>query len=137
MLPIFVLLIIAVAAVGYALFIRSKMAAAAASVGKADVVAASTGFAKFWAILDGWKSSVLAWIAAAAQAIAFIPHLLSYVNEDLLKQWQSLPWTTVFDAKIANMITFACALIIPVTHAAGLAKAAATVPVTPTQTPGS
>jgi|WetSurMetagenome_2_1015567.scaffolds.fasta_scaffold01778_2 hypothetical protein len=137
MLLIIVLIIITAGAVGYALFIRSKMAAAAASTGKSDVVAASTGFAKFWAILEGWKSSVLAWIAAAAQAIAFVPHLLGYVNEDLLKQWQALPWITVFDAKVANFVTFACAMLIPITHAAGLAKAAATPPVNPSQTPGS
>ena len=137
-LHLVLLLVVVVAAITlYVWFINLKMTQTAIVTGKADVVTASTGFAKFWAILEGWKTIVVSAIAGVAQFLAALPHLLAYLDEDLLKQWQALPWATVVDAKVANLITFACALIIPVTHAAGLAKAAATVPVTPTQTPGS
>ncbi len=137
-LHLVLLLVVVVAAITlYVWFINLKMTQTAIVTGKADVVTASTGFAKFWAILEGWKTHICAAIIGIAQGLAFLPHILAYLDEDLLKQWQALPWATVVDAKVANLITFACALIIPVTHAAGLAKAAATVPAAPTQTPGS
>jgi hypothetical protein len=134
---LFLLAIVIAAITLYVWFINLKMMQTAIVTGKADVVAAKTGFAKFWAILQGWKTHILAAIVGGVQLVASIPHILAYLDEDLLKQWQALPWATVVDAKVANLITFACALIIPVTHAAGLAKAAATAPATPTQTPGS
>lgn len=132
-----ILIGVVIAAAAYIEFIKSKMALTATVTGKANVVAAKTGFAKFWAALEGWKSNILAWVAAVAQALAALPHVLGYLDEDLLKQWQALPWASVIDAKAANLVTFGCAVLIPVVHSAGLAKAAATVPVTPPQTPAA
>ena len=112
-------------------FINSKMAETAKVMGKAAEVAAAKGIAKVWALVEGWKTTILAVIAFIVHLPGLIASLLGYLDEDLLRAWQSLPWTNVVDAKIANWITLAIAVLIPLTHSIGVNKAAKTVPVAP------
>lgn len=112
----------------YAKFIRAKMASTAQVTGKAETVAASAGFTKLWAMIEGWKTIVLAAVGGAVNLLAAVPNLLAYLDPELLKAWQALPWASVFDAHTAGMVNFALAFLIPVTHAIGLYRAAKTPP---------
>jgi hypothetical protein len=112
----------------YVKVIDSKMAETARVMGKAKTVAAASGFAKLWAILEGWKTHILAATAAFANAFALTPHIIGYFDEDLLREWQMLPWASVVDEKTANLITLGCAVLIALTHTFGLNKAAKTPP---------
>jgi hypothetical protein len=112
----------------YVKVIDSKMAETARVMGKAEIVAAASGFAKLWAIFEGWKTHILAATAAAANAFALTPQILGYFDEDLLREWQTLPWGSVVDEKTANLITLGCAALIALTHSFGLNKAARTPP---------
>ncbi len=119
---------VAVQVAVYFKVIKSKMAETAIVLGKADIVAASSGFGKVWARLLGWKTNILAWIAVAVNGLAALPHLVGYIDAGLLQEWQSLPWATIFDAKVAAYISFGIAAIIPLTHSFGLNQAAKTPP---------
>ena len=118
----------------YFRFIGAKMAETAKVTRKAATVAAATGASKFWALLEGWKTHILAWTTAAIafllQLSCIIGAVLGYLDEDLLRAWQAAPWSSIVDAKIANWLTLGLALIIPITHSIGVNKAAKTVPAT-------
>lgn len=123
----------------YVHFIASRMTRAAVATDKAATVAAVPGPAKLWAMLEGWKTNALAWIAAIVALVAQLPAIISAVlgsvDADLLRAWQSAPWSSVIDAKVANWITLGITLVIPLTHAAGLSRAAQITPAPPTAPP--
>ena len=101
MIP-FILALIALAVALGALFlfrfINTKMAETAKVTGKAATVAAATGASKFWALIEGWKTHILAFAAAAVAFLVQLPSVigavLGYLDEDLLRAWQAAPWST-------------------------------------------
>lgn len=121
----FFAVVVAVIFVIYVTVISKHLTVAGVATGKDATVASTSGwFAWLDAKTANWKTVILAWIAALAQ-------VGSYLTSDVVAGWKDLPWASVFDAKVANWITFACAALIPILHAQGVAKAAVTPPVDP------
>lgn len=128
-ITVFVVILVAIAGYFYVCAISGKLSIANAAINKDALVANAQGIvAKIGAHLSGWKTVILAWIAGAVQLLQALPGMLS---DDLLHQWQQLPWANVVDAKVANWITIGCALLIPIIHAQGVAHAATTPLVDP------
>ena len=98
--------------------VKPKLDEAARTLGKADTVAASTGFAKLWASLAGYKTVL-------ATGLGFIPQLFT---PEAVSQFQVLPWGSFVDQATANKIMAAGVFLGWIAHAYGLAKAAATPP---------
>ena len=115
--------VVTVCGVVYVLFVTHRIGTANALLGKDAIVADTSGW-KAWigAKLIGWKTIVLAWLAGLVQAIS------AFLASDL-SPWQNMPWEKVLDEKVANWITFAIAMLIPLTHAAGMKVAAQQTPV--------
>ena len=106
----------------YQMFIQPKMAETSQVLGKAQTVAKADGvFAKFTALLSGWKTIILA-------VVAGLPQFVQLLSPEMLQSLQGLPWGEIFDPKVANAISFACAALIPITHVIGLNQAAKTTP---------
>ena len=121
--------VLAVAGYFYVAAISGKLAIANAAINQPALVANAQGIVQLiGAKLSGWKTVILAWIAGFVQLLQALPSMLS---DDMLHQWQQLPWASVIDAKVANWITIGCALLIPVIHAQGVAHAATTPPTDP------
>jgi hypothetical protein len=120
--------LILVGVVEYFRFIKNKMKETAAVTGKADIIAASSGIGKVQAAFIGWKTNILAWVAAFVNCLAALPHVLAYLDEDMLKAWQQIPWVSVFDAKLASYINIGIAILIPITHSIGINAAAKVEP---------
>lgn len=110
-----------VAAVVYARTILTHMTVTAQAIDKPALLDGLTGLTWLNTKLLGWKTVILGWIAAATQAVAF------FLSSDL-SPWKDLPWTLVFEQRIANYITFACAMLVPLTHTMGLSRAARAAP---------
>jgi hypothetical protein len=108
----------------YSLIVKPKMVEAAKVLGKADTLSTKTGIAWIWAKVDGWKTPILSSIAGIFQMVQLIP-------ADLISEWQQLPWGGVFQSTVANKISVACAFLIAITHAVGIAKAAKATPKAP------
>lgn len=128
-------LVIALGAYFYFHFINAKMAETAKVTGKAATVASATGLSRYWALIEGWKTHILAWAAAVVALLVQLPSIigavLGYLDEDALRAWQAAPWANIVDAKVASWLTLGLALVIPITHSIGVNKAAKTVPMTP------
>lgn len=115
--------VIAVLGYFYVGVVRQPLKVASEAMGKPALVANAQGFfASLDAKLTNWKTVILAWIAGLSQVFSFL-------TTDVIQGWQQLPWANVFDAKVANWITIACALLIPVVHAQGIKKAALAPPI--------
>lgn len=115
--------LVLVVAIGYVWYVLGHLAKANEIVDKQALVDDAQGWwAKLNAKLFGWKTIILGWIAAGTQAVSFL------LTQDF-SPFKDLPWTMVFEQRVANWITFACAALIPITHALGL-KAAAQIPPT-------
>ena len=108
----------------YTIYIKSRMSTVAAVTGKAAVVQATTNpLSKAWVWLSGWKTIIMGWIAAICGVFSAIP-------SDMISGWTSLPWASVFDQRLAAIITIVMGMLIPIVHSSGLAKAAVTPPTT-------
>jgi hypothetical protein len=106
----------------YSLVIKPKLAEAAQVLGKSETVAVTDGWgAWIWAKIDGWKTIIVAFIGGLPQVIQLIP-------AEIITEWQQLPWGVVFEQSVANKISAACALLVAITHSAGILKAAKTAP---------
>lgn len=117
--------LVAVIGYFYVNVVRQQLRVAGTAMDKPSVVAQAQGFlATLDAHLINWKTVILAWIAGLVQAVQLIP-------TEALSSWQGLPWAQVVDAKVANWITIGCALLIPILHSRGVAKAALTPPADP------
>jgi len=114
-----------VAAIYYTI-IKPKMIEFSKTIGKAEAVAAApAGWATFLAKLDGWYTQILAAIAGGVQVISLT---FQSLNADVIKQFQALPWASVFDQALANKISLFCTFLIPITYVIALTKAANTTP---------
>ena len=110
----------------YYTIIKPKMIEFSQTIGKAETVAAApAGWSTFLAKLDGWHTQILAAIAGGVQAISLT---FQNLDADAIKEWQALPWASVFDQALANKISLFCAFLIPVTHVIAISKAANTTP---------
>jgi hypothetical protein len=111
------------AAAGYVYFgiVRPKLTIAGAAMGKADTVAAATGFSKVWASLAGYKTIIVSAVGGIAQ-------LFTPATEQAVKEFAGLPWPQIVDQATANKISIACTILVWLTHAVGYEKAAVTVP---------
>ena len=108
--------------VGYATVVRRHLDVVATALDKPAMVDEAEGFwARLNARLLGWKTIILAAVAAVTQAVpAFLDAYLPTIKD--------APWAQVVDGKVASWISFGCVLLIPLTHAIGLSKAAVTPP---------
>lgn len=102
----------------YLVFLQNNMEQIARVTGKNGVTQTKTGFDYILSKLDGWKTIILAGISGGVQ-------MLSLVDPVVI---QNLPWNQVVDPKTANVISFVCALLIPLTHASGKLNAAKITP---------
>ena len=110
-----------VALSGYWALLRAHLRVTYEAMRKDVLLEGQTGLARLNTKLLGWKTIILAWIAGLVQAASLL------LQSDL-SPFKDLPWSMVFEEKVANWITFAIAAIIPLTHAMGMAKAATTPP---------
>jgi len=69
-----------------------------------------------------WKTVALAYAVAAIQ-------LLAALDESTLQSWGSVPWEKFFDKEIADKISLALVLLIPLTHTWSVLSAAKAQPV--------
>lgn len=102
----------------YLVFLQNNMEQIARITGKSEQVQGKTGFEWILSKLEGWKTIVLAAISGGVQ-------ILSLVDPTVI---QNLPWNQVVDPRTANIISFICALLIPLTHASGKLNAAKVIP---------
>lgn len=102
----------------YLFFLQNNMAEIARITGKNEAVQGKTGIEYILSKLDGWKTIILAGISGGLQ-------MLSLIDPQVI---QNLPWNQVVDPKTANVISFVCALLIPLTHASGKLNAAKVIP---------
>jgi len=102
----------------YLVFLQNSMSQIARVTGKNETTQEKSGFEYILAKLDGWKTIILAGISGGMQ-------MMSLVDPTVL---QNLPWNQVVDPKTANIISFICALLIPLTHASGKLTAAKATP---------
>ncbi len=114
--------VVIVALIVYVMYVTKHLTIANATIDKAGIVADTSGWwAWLQAKLIGWKTIVLGWVAMATQAVAFL------LTQDF-SPYKDLPWTLVFEQRIANYVTFVCAALIPITHALGAKTYAAIAP---------
>jgi hypothetical protein len=114
-----------VAAIYYTI-IKPKMIEFSQTIGKAETVAAApAGWPTFLAKLEGWYTQILAAIVIGVQAISLT---FQSLDADIIKEWQALPWASLFDQSLANRISLFFTFLIPVTHVIAISKAAKTTP---------
>jgi hypothetical protein len=127
-LILFTLVAIAVLAVAlyfYVGIIRQHLSVANFAVDKTGSIDAARGwFAKLKAWSINLQTIILAAIAAGVQALEALP-------PEVTSTWKDLPWASYVDARVANWITLACTVLIPLVHARGLARAAVALPADP------
>lgn len=107
-----------IAAIIYIGFVTIYLKSAAISLGDDIEAELATGWNWLVCKVRGWKTVILAGIAASAQ-------LLSQID---ITSISGLPWGTVLDPKTAAYITIVCAVLIPLTHVVGYHRAAVTPP---------
>lgn len=112
---------IALGVVVYGKVVFGAMAAHAEAIGKDAQLEATSGIQWIWTKIMGWKTIILGWLASLAGAFTLIP-------ADTINAIGNAPWATVVEQKWAGIITIACTLLIPLTHALGMKKAAETPP---------
>lgn len=113
--------IVYIALTAYWRVVRAHLYGAFDDLNKGVLLDGQRGLAWLNTKLLGWKTILLAWIAALVQAGSAL------LTSDL-SPFKDLPWSMVFEEKVANWVTFGIAALIPITHAMGMAKAAATPP---------
>jgi hypothetical protein len=111
------------ALVAYFLVIKHYMKLTAQVLGKDLLLCAAPWWHWTQVKLFGWKTIILAWVAVGAQALSLMAPYLPMIG--------GLPWSGVFSPRTADMITIVCTLLIPLTHAHGLYRAAQASPIPP------